>query len=179
MNDLSTIIAEAATQKKLLQSSADNIRTMLANGSSPVYEAAVAELVSAGNWRELDDRFFRTIAFGTGGLRGKTIGAVVTSAERGEPQKLGRPQFPCVGTNAMNYYNISRATQGLAAYVRENFIKTRPSGKPGICICHDTRFFSREFAELAAKVIKDHGCDAYLFDGASFYTGTILCGAIH
>ncbi len=39
------------------------------------------------------------------------------------------------------------------------------SGKPSICICHDTRFFSREFAELAAKVMTENGCDAYLFEG--------------
>ena len=65
----------------------------------------------------------------------------------------------------MNYYNISRATQGLVAYVKEYFAKEGRSGKPSICICHDTRFFSREFAELAAKVITENGCNAYLFEG--------------
>ena len=121
--------------------------------------------LTTGNWKEIDNRFFRTLAFGTGGLRGKTIGAVVTRAERGTPQALGRPEFPCVGTNAMNYYNISRATQGLVAYVKEYFRQCGRSGKPSICICHDTRFFSREFAELAAKVMTENGCNAYLFEG--------------
>ena len=121
--------------------------------------------MDAGNWAELDNRFFRTLAFGTGGLRGKTIGAVVTQAERGTPQALGRPEFPCVGTNAMNFYNISRATQGLTLYVREHFAKNNRPGKAAICLCHDTRFFSREYAELAAKIITDLGCDAYLFEG--------------
>jgi phosphoglucomutase len=65
----------------------------------------------------------------------------------------------------MNAFNISRATQGLATYVKEYFTQSGQSGKPSICICHDTRFFSREFAELAAKVITDFGCDAYLFEG--------------
>ena len=65
----------------------------------------------------------------------------------------------------MNTYNISRATQGLVAYVREHFEKSGRPGRPGICICHDTRFYSREFAELAARVITDHGCDAWLFEG--------------
>jgi len=165
MNDLLSSISQAAQDGKILESSAENIRALLEGSTSPVYVASVGELVASGNWKELDNRFFRTLAFGTGGLRGKTIGAVVTEVEKGEPQPLGRPQFPCVGTNAMNTYNISRATQGLVTYVKEHFATGRREGKPAVCICHDTRFFSREFAELAAKVITDMGCDAYLFEG--------------
>lgn len=165
MNELISSIQKAARDGRLLPSSAGNILALLSGSTSPVYEAAVAELAAAGNWKELDNRFFRTLAFGTGGLRGKTIGAVVTLAEQGTPQALGRPEFPCVGTNAMNTYNISRATQGLVGYVLEHFRKSGRAGKPAICICHDTRFYSREFAELAAKVITEHGGDAYLFEG--------------
>jgi len=165
MNELISSIRRAAEDGRLLPSSAENILSLLSGSTSPVYEDSIAELASAGNWKELDNRFFRTLAFGTGGLRGKTIGAVVTSAEQGAPQPLGRPEFPCVGTNAMNTYSISRATQGLVGYVREHFKKSGRPGRPAICICHDTRFFSREFAELAARVITDHGCDAWLFEG--------------
>ena len=165
MNELISSIRQAAKDGKLLPSSAENIQALLSGSTSPVYQASVAELAAAENWKELDNRFFRTLAFGTGGLRGKTIGAVVTKAEQGSPQPLGRPEFPCVGTNAMNTYNISRATQGLVTYVLEHFKKSGRPGKPSICICHDTRFYSREFAELAAKVITDHGCDAWLFEG--------------
>ncbi|MCX6971522.1 MAG: phospho-sugar mutase [Verrucomicrobia bacterium] len=165
MNELISSIRQAAQDGRLLPSSADNILSLLSGSTSPVYEAAIAELASAENWKELDNRFFRTLAFGTGGLRGKTIGAVVTKVELGSPQPLGRPEFPCVGTNAMNTYSISRATQGLVGYVLEHFKKSGRAGKPSICICHDTRFYSREFAELAAKVITDHGCDAWLFEG--------------
>ncbi|TSA37049.1 MAG: phospho-sugar mutase [Verrucomicrobiaceae bacterium] len=165
MNQLISSIQQAAKDGKLLPSSADNVRALLSGSTSPVYAQAVTELVEAGDWKELDNRFFRTLAFGTGGLRGKTIGAVVTKAELGTPQALGRPEFPCVGTNAMNTYNISRATQGLVGYVLEHFKKSGRPGRPAICISHDTRFFSREFAELAAKIITEHGCDAYLFEG--------------
>lgn len=165
MSSLILSIQKAASEGFLLPESAENILSLLSRSSSPVYPAAVGELADAGNWVELNNRFFRTLAFGTGGLRGKTIGAVVTQAERGEPQALGRPQFPCVGTNAMNQYNISRATQGLTLYVKDHFAKQSRSGKPAICLCHDTRFFSREFAELAAKIITELGCDAYLFEG--------------
>ncbi len=165
MSDLTTLIQAAATSGKLLESSAKNILALLARSTSPVDEASVTELVQAENWKELDNRFFRTLAFGTGGLRGKTIGATATSVETGEVQALGRPEFPCVGTNAVNYYNISRATQGLVAYVKEHFAKSGRPGRPSLCISHDTRFYSREFAELAAKVMVENGCDAYLFEG--------------
>ena len=165
MSELLSTIRQAARDGRLLPSSAENISSLLSGSTSPVYEAAIAELTATGNWKELDNRFFRTLAFGTGGLRGKTIGAVVTTVEQGSPQPLGRPEFPCVGTNAMNTYNISRATQGLVGYVLEHFKKSGRPGKPSICISHDTRFYSREFAELAAKVITEHGCDAWLFEG--------------
>jgi phosphoglucomutase len=165
MSDLTAKIQAAAASQQLLESSAKNLLSLLARSSSPIDEASIRELVDANEWKELDDRFFRTLAFGTGGLRGKTISPLATRAEQGTPQALGRPEFPCVGTNAMNYYNISRATQGLVAYTKEYFAKSGRSGKPSICICHDTRFFSREFAELAAKVITENGCNAYLFEG--------------
>ena len=165
MSTLDASIQQAVTDGKLLSESAKNIHSLLAKSSSPIDRASIEELAAAGNWAELNNRFFRTLAFGTGGLRGKTIGAVVTKAEQGQPQSLGRPEFACVGTNAMNPYNISRATQGLVHHVKEYFAKQGRSGKPAVCLCHDTRFFSREFAELAAKVITDLGCDAYLFEG--------------
>ena len=165
MSPLASSIQQAAADGKLLPESAENIYSLLSRSSSPVDRASIEELVAEGHWGELDNRFFRTLAFGTGGLRGKTIGAVVTKVERGTPQALGRPEFPCTGTNAMNSYNISRATQGLVHYVREHFARQGRPGKPAVCLCHDTRFFSREFAELAAKIITDLGCDAYLFEG--------------
>ena len=165
MSDLTAKIQAAADGGQLLESSAKNLLALLTKTSSPIDEASIRELVDEGDWKEIDNRFFRTLAFGTGGLRGKTIGAALTRAERGAPQALDRPEFPCVGTNAMNYYNISRATQGLVAYVKEYFGQSGRSGKPSICISHDTRFFSREFAELAAKVMVENGCNAYLFEG--------------
>ncbi|CAN5817923.1 phospho-sugar mutase [soil metagenome] len=165
MSTLNELVDAAAKAGKLLESSAKNIKLLLSRSSSPIDEASVSELVKTEQWAELDNRFFRTLAFGTGGLRGKTISGVVTVAERGKPQPLDRPEFPSIGTNCVNYYNISRATQGLVAYVKEHFARSGKPGKPSLCICHDTRFYSREFAELAAKVMVENGCDAYLFEG--------------
>jgi phosphoglucomutase len=162
MEDVLSVIQAAASDGRLLSSSAANIAAFLEGSPSPVAKEAIAELVAEGNWGELDNRFFRTLAFGTGGLRGKSIGAIVTAAERGQPDARGRPEFPCVGTNAMNFFNVSRATQGLVRYVLSQH---RGSATPSICVCHDTRFFSREFAELASEVIAGMGCNAHLFEG--------------
>jgi len=163
MSDLSNRLDAAEAAGDLLASSARNIRQLLARTSSPVDRASIQELTGAAAWPELNDRFFRTLAFGTGGLRGRTIGKIVTKAEAGTPQALGRPEFPCVGTNAMNYFNISRATQGLVAYVKEHFAAEGRTGRPKLCIAHDSRHFSRPFAELCAKVAVENGCDALLF----------------
>ena len=165
MSILLDSIAAAEAAGTLLSTSAENIRTMLARGSSPLAEAVIAELAASGRWDELNNRFFRTLAFGTGGLRGKTIGEVVTKAEAGLGRPDGRPEYACIGTNAMNEYNIARATRGLATYVREWHVSEGKPGRPSIAISYDTRFFSREFADLAAKVMTDLGCDALLFEG--------------
>jgi phosphoglucomutase len=158
-------IERAVAAGKLLESSASNIRHALANAISPVAEQSVKELVQAGEWGELNDRFYRTLAFGTGGIRGRTIGRIVTAAEQGKPNDLGRPQFPCVGTNAMNFESVGRATQGLSDYLRDWFERERLTGKPKLVIAHDTRFFSREFTRLAAETAASNGCDAFVFDG--------------
>ena len=54
----------------------------------------VTELMEGGQWAELNDRFFKTLAFGTGGLRGRTIGKIVTAAERGTPRRAGAAGVP-------------------------------------------------------------------------------------
>jgi phosphoglucomutase len=165
MSELKTRIQAAAQGGKLLDSSAKNVFSMLARSESPFVAQSIGELVEREEWAELNDRFFKTIAFGTGGLRGRTIGRIVTAAERGEPQPLDRPQRPCVGTNAMNYYNVSRATQGLVAYLQEWFSRNKLPGRPKLVIAHDTRHFSRDFTELAARVAMENGCDVCVFEG--------------
>ena len=87
MSILLDSITTAEASGTLLASSAENIRKMLVRGGSPLVEAVIAELSGSCRWEELNNRFFRTLAFGTGGLRGKTIGEVITSVEAG----TGRP----------------------------------------------------------------------------------------
>jgi phosphoglucomutase len=158
-------IQRAVADGQLIESTAQNIHTLLLGASSDIYLRAIGELVDAAEWSELNDRFYQTLAFGTGGLRGRTIGKIVTAAERGNASTGERPEFPCVGTNAMNFFNISRATQGLVAYLHDWNAHEKVSAKPKVAIAHDPRFFSDQFAQLAAKVTAENGCDAFVFEG--------------
>ncbi len=87
--------------------------------------------------KEIEDRFYKYLDFGTGGLRG-IIGA---------------------GTNRMNIYTVRRASQGLA-----DFINSIGAAQKGIAIAFDSRNMSPEFALEAAKVFAGNGVKAYLFD---------------
>ena len=86
---------------------------------------------------EVEDRFYRELEFGTGGLRG-VIGA---------------------GTNRMNVYTVRKATQGLANYILKQNGQTK-----GVAIAYDSRRFSPEFAKEAALCLCANGIRAYLFD---------------
>lgn len=163
MSDLSALLDQALLDGHLLDSSRKNIDLLLGGSASPVPAAAVAELAAAGQWEELNDRFFKTLAFGTGGLRGRTIGRIVTAAEQGKGGPNGRPEHPCAGTATMNFFNLSRAIRGLLAYTKG---AVGPSRKPKLVFAHDTRHFSRDFAEFCARVTTELGGDAFLVEDA-------------
>lgn len=91
------------------------------------------------NPAELEDRFYRDLEFGTGGLRG-VIGA---------------------GSNRMNLYTVGRASQGFAEYILE--AHAGQAGTPSVVIAHDCRHFSPEFALEAALVLAGNGIVAKLF----------------
>jgi len=90
-----------------------------------------------GNEKEIEDRFYRELEFGTGGLRG-VIGA---------------------GTNRMNLYTVRKASQGLA-----NYIIKQGGAQKGIAIAYDSRFMSPEFADEAALCMAANGIKAYVFE---------------
>ena len=161
---LEATLKSATDAGQLLPASHDNILALLAASTNPVYRASIEELASAGQWAELNDRFFQALKFGTGGLRGRTVGKIVTAAERGTAAADQRPQHPCVGTNAMNYYNVARATRGLVAYARAYRTAAGLSGKPSIVFAHDTRHFSAELAQRCAHIATENGANVYLFD---------------
>ena len=96
------------------------------------------ELSSIKEEKEIEDRFYRELEFGTGGLRG-VIGA---------------------GSNRMNIYTVGKATQGLADYL----VKTYGASESSVSIAFDSRNMSVEFAETAAKVLTGNGIKVNLFD---------------
>lgn len=162
---LETTLTTAVSTGHLLAASQENILALLASSTNPLYRTSIEELAEAGHWAELNDRFFQKLKFGTGGLRGRTIGKIVTRAERGSATGDQRPEQPCVGTNAMNFYNVGRATRGLVAYIRAYRAQAGLSGRPSIVFAHDTRHYSTDFAQFCAKIATDLGADVYLFDG--------------
>src|SRR5476649_107702 len=79
----SLILSDEATTK-LLTSTQQNIARVYGDPAATDRDrASIDELLDAKAWTELDDRFFRDIAFGTGGMRGRTIGKIVTAVEKG------------------------------------------------------------------------------------------------
>ena len=165
MSGIDTLLEKAVADGSLLESSKANVLALLAGTTSPVAEESIRELISNSEWKELNDRFYKTLAFGTGGLRGRTIGRVVTKAELGNGGPNERPEHPCVGTASMNFYNLSRAIRGMVTYLKRAQEEKGLDKKPAFVLGHDTRHFSRDFAESCAKICTELGCDVYLFDG--------------
>lgn len=108
------------------------------------------------NQAEIEERFYRELEFGTGGLRG-IIGA---------------------GTNRMNVYTVRKATQGLA-----NFILKQGTQEKGVAIAYDSRRMSPEFADVAGLCLAANGIKAYVFESLrptpelSFALRTLGCTA--
>ncbi|MDA7598328.1 phospho-sugar mutase, partial [bacterium] len=159
-SDLAATLQSALDNGQLTTESHKNITDLLGNSADPINELSVTQLADAEEWGELNNRFFTTLKFGTGGLRGRSMGAIVTAAERGSASADDRPEHPCVGTNSLNGYNITRATLGLVRYV----VKSHTGeGKPSIALARDTRHFGKEFAEIVGRVATENGCDLHLF----------------
>jgi phosphoglucomutase len=147
-----------------MSSAQANLDAFTAAGLPDWAGASIDELVGAGKWAELNDRFYRELEFGTGGMRGRTIGVVSTAAEQGGSQG-GAPAHAAVGTNMLNDFTLARAVIGLFRYTKE-FIEGRgEKATPKLVIAHDVRYFSRHFCELAASVWSKLGGEAYIFDG--------------
>lgn len=114
---------------------------------APSLREELEELMAGGDARstEIEDRFYKDLEFGTGGLRG-ILGA---------------------GTNRMNVHTVARTAQGIADYTWEAFEGLESKGgrvRPSFAISYDSRIQSEEFAELCGKVLTDNGIDVYLFN---------------
>lgn len=105
----------------------------------PIFDQNTKEELKAiaGDEKEIEDRFYKDLSFGTGGLRG-VIGA---------------------GTNRMNVYTVTKATQGLA-----NYIKKQGGEDKGVAIAFDSRHMSVEFSEKVALCLNANGIKTYRFE---------------
>ena len=164
MDDLTSRLSLANSEGKLLDSSLKNISDFLGSNPNPLYISSVEELAQGNNWEELNDRFYKCLSFGTGGLRGRTIGRIITKSEQGAGGPNGRPEHPCIGSNAMNTYNLNRATRGLIQYLQKWLKGEGSDERVRIVFCHDTRHFSKDFAVLCADIAAKIGADVYLFN---------------
>ena len=150
----------------LLQSAFENLEYWLDLEAMPTWvKASIIELITREEWEELNDRFYQNLAFGTGGMRGRTIGRK-SSSEEIDPCDARTPIRPAVGTNVLNDFTIIKATMGLYQTVSAH-LKTQGSiSIPRFVIAHDVRYFSRHFAELAASTWSQLGGQAILFEDA-------------
>lgn len=165
---MTTILAKiqaAAASGQLLPSAQENLRVWLEAGLPEWAQASIAELVEQGAWAELNDRFYRFLEFGTGGIRGRTIGTITAVAERGEPGPQGTPAHAAIGCNVLNDFTLTRAIIGLYRYTKGYLASTGGYDLPKLAIGHDVRHFSRHFCELAASTWTRLGGVAFIFDG--------------
>ena len=158
-------ISSAALAGRLLPGAAENLTAWRQAGLPAWAQQSLDELIERGEWSELNDRFYRYLEFGTGGMRGRTIGKVVAQAETGRVSALGSPEHANVGSNLLNDFTLIRAVVGLYRYLRPYLAARRIPDRPKLVIAHDVRHFSRHFCELAASTWTRLGGEAVIFDG--------------
>jgi phosphoglucomutase len=148
-----------------MASSTANVAAFLGAGLPAWAQASIRELLDKRRWSELNDRFYKELEFGTGGIRGRTIGAVATAAETGTPGQFGCPEHAAVGSNMLNDFTLGRAVIGLFRYTQGYLAGRGDGAAPRLVIAHDVRFYSRHFCELAASIWARLGGEAFIFDG--------------
>lgn len=115
----------------------------IAEESDEAFRSEVVSLVEKGDMKELEDRFYRSLEFGTGGLRGIMGG----------------------GTNRMNTLNVAKATEGLSQYIKKAFPNEDAAGTLSAVVAFDSRHNHEKFSDVVARVFAANGIKCYLFTG--------------
>jgi phosphoglucomutase len=156
----------AVKEEKLISSAQNNINQLLELENCPEWILnSLDELVTGEHWEELNDRFHTNLAFGTGGMRGRTIGKVVTNPEQGNSLEGETPEYAAIGSNTLNEMTLLRATKALYLYLDKWMQEEGILEQPRLVVAHDVRHFSNKFANLVCKVWVKMGGYAMLFDG--------------
>src|ERR1051326_5182303 len=106
-------IKAAAQAGKLLPATVENLNAFLAARLPAWAQSSIEELVAKEAWSELNDRFYRYLEFGRGGMRGRTIGVVQAPSEVGRLNAAGSPEHAAIGSNVRNDFTLIRAVVGL------------------------------------------------------------------
>ena len=163
---LSLSVNKAKENNFLYNSSVDNITELLECTDIPTWiEKSLEELLEGENWEELNNRFYTNLAFGTGGMRGRTIGNVITKAEQGSAHQNETPDYAAVGSNTLNEITLLRATKALFLHIKKWLAEEGLLSQPRLVVAHDVRHFSRKFCELVASAWTKLGGYALVFDG--------------
>jgi phosphoglucomutase len=135
MND---ILRQALHEKKLNKRAYDEICKWLTEAEFEEFVPELQRLIEANEWNTLMDQFYRTVIFGTAGIRGVMD----------------------IGTNRINNYTIRWASQSFAQYL----LKYKPDiAGAGVAIAYDSRFHSEEFMQETARVLAANGIPVYIF----------------
>lgn len=164
MNTLDKITSAGAAGQ-LMPSAVENLQAFLGANLPDWAVQSIEELVNAEEWGELNDRFYCYLAFGTGGMRGRTVGKVAAKAETGQLSAAGSPEHAAIGSNVLNDFTLIRAVIGLFRYTKSHLESLQIGEAPKFVIAHDVRHFSRHFCELAASTWVRLGGEAFIFDG--------------
>jgi phosphoglucomutase/phosphomannomutase len=146
-------LEEALARKLISVEAAANIRRWLSSDAFSNYQAALAESISSGEWKSLEDAFYKVLEFGTGGRRG-----------------LMAP----IGTNVLNERTMAESARGLVDFLKAS--SKNSDRRMSVVVAHDTRHQSPEFSRVCARVIAAAGLDVYLFD--SFRSTPLLSFAV-
>jgi len=158
-------ITAAGANGHLMTSAVENLQAFMTAVLPTWAVQSIEELVEREEWGELNDRFYCYLAFGTGGMRGRTIGKVPAKAETGEISVSGSPEHAAIGSNVLNDFTLIRAVVGLFRYTKRHLESQGNTTAPKFVIAYDVRHFSRHFCELAASTWSKLGGEPFIFDG--------------
>lgn len=163
---ISLQLIHAKENKFLYDSTIENISDLIECENVPDWiTSSLEELFKTENWEELNNRFYKNLAFGTGGMRGRTIGNYVTKSERGQSKEKETPSYAAVGSNTLNEITVLRATKALFLHIKKWLAEEGILAQPRLIVAHDVRHFSRKFCELSASAWTKLGGDALVFEG--------------
>ena len=159
-------LQKAGKSGMIFPSTQRNCEEFLNLSSMPAWaKESILELVENENWEELNDRFYKNLNFGTGGMRGRTIGKTITKQELGGKSSKETPKHAAVGTNTLNEFTILKATKALYQYVEEWLSTAGALEQPRLVVAYDVRHFSSDFCKSVATAWENMGGYAMIFDG--------------